>query len=71
VIAMIVRRLQVIDLLDAGDLQRLDDAAEITVAGVSSVNQQRLTRWAHEECRLATLGIDVIDVQHSTRNLSH
>ena len=54
-----------IDLLDAGALQRLDDAAEIAVAGVAGVDQQRLARRPDEERRLATLGVDVIDVQRS------
>jgi hypothetical protein len=65
VVAVIVRRPHVIDLFDAGILQRLDDTDEIAVAGVAGIDQQRLARRAHEERRLPALGIDVINVQRS------
>src|SRR5215471_19840008 len=69
VIAMIMGCPHVIDLLQAGDLQRIDDATEIAIAGVAGIDKQRLAGGSNEERGLASLGIDVIDVQGSGRGL--
>ena len=65
VIAVIMGRPHVIDLRDAGGRERLDDAAEIAVAGVAGVDEQRLPRGTDEERRLPALGVDVVDVQRA------
>ena len=66
---MVVRCPHVIDLLNARGFQRIGDAAEIALARVAGIDQQRLAGWTNEERRLATLGVDVVDVQRTTRAL--
>ena len=63
IIAVVVRRPQVVDLRDASGPERIGDAPEITFAGVAGIDQQRLAGRADEERRLPTLGIDVMDRQ--------
>src|SRR6185503_21134457 len=70
VVAVIVRRPHVIDLLDAGSFQRIDDAAEVTVAGIAGVHEKRLTCRIHEERRLTTFCINVVDVQGAWSSLA-
>ena len=71
VIAVIVRQPEVIDLLDARDLQHLEDAIQVALAGVAGVHEQRLPGRRHEERRLAALGVDVIDVEGLARLRLH
>ena len=62
-IAVVVGRPHVVDLFDTGAFQRLDDAPEIAVAAVSGIDEQCLAGGGHEQRRLASLGIDVVDVE--------
>ena len=71
VVAVIVRRPQVIDSRHAGRRERLENAAEIAVAGVAGVDEQRLARGADEERRLPALGVDVVDAQCARTGLRH
>ena len=67
VIAVIVGQPEVIDLLHARDLQHLQDAIQIALAGVTGIHQQRLSGRRNEQRRLAALGVDVIDVEGLAR----
>ena len=43
VIDVVMRRDQIVDLLDAGVVDRRHDAIEIAAAGIAGVDQERLT----------------------------
>jgi len=62
-IAVVVRRPHVINLLDAGCGQRGDDAIEIAGASVAGVDEQRFTRWCDKQRGLPAFGVDIVDVQ--------
>src|SRR4030095_11093469 len=69
VIAMVVRRPHVIDLLHARGFQRVDNAAEIAIASVARVYKEGLACGADKKGRLATLGMDEIDIKAPSGSL--
>ena len=71
VVAVVVGGPQVIDPRDAGGRERLDDAAQIAVAGIAGVDEQRLPRGTDEEGRLAAPGVDGVDGQGAGTGLGH
>jgi hypothetical protein len=62
-IAVVMRRPHVINLLDASCAQRGEDAIEIAGAGVAGVHEQRFAGRADEQRGLPAFGVDVVDVQ--------
>ncbi len=65
-VAVIVRRDQLVDLFDASILDRSHDAvgvARCRRAAVACINQQRLAAWRHKQRRVPTLDVDEIDAE--------
>ena len=64
-VAVVVRDQDIVELLESGLVRGGDDAISVPpfVPGPAGVDQQRFSRWAHEERGLATLNVDEVNLE--------
>jgi hypothetical protein len=64
VVAMIVGDQDVIDLFEARLMSRGEDPVGVAafISGPAGVDKQRLSGWAHNQCCLAALYVDEVNL---------